>query len=52
MNDETTKSDQLAQPSDSSELSEDNLDQIAGGVFTPGPGCVLRPPPPPPIKDL
>ena len=50
MNDETTKSDRPLKPTEASELSEDALEQVAGGAISPGPGCVLRPPPP--VKDL
>ena len=47
MSEETKKVEQIEQEAKSTELSEQDLDKVAGGMGPQGPGCILRPPPPP-----
>jgi hypothetical protein len=51
MSDESKKVEPTEQGAKPTELSEQDLDKVAGGTITLGPGCILRPPPPP-IKGL
>jgi hypothetical protein len=51
MNEESKKIEKIEQSAKSAELSEQDLDNVAGGVTGNDGGCIKRPPILPPTKN-